>query len=98
MAVINPYRGLHQVMASMPWRWEAVTPHDTDYLELSGSDPRAAVALYTQDGGVIYYHNINDVSKNVELLGGAILPGLFLKVLATNTTATKIWAAFMDAG
>lgn len=89
--------GYPKTMASMPNRWREITPHDTNYLEGNAASYTSAVAVYTFDGGVIWYHDDPlAAAKKLELLPGGMLPGEFSRILATNTTATKIWAAFID--
>ena len=103
--VILPKHGFHQVFASVPSRWELVTPDDTEYLRMAAApneeDYYAAFGLYSYDGGLVYYHDVEsdlagDSPKYIELLPGAVIPGTFVRIMESNTTATKIWAAYME--
>lgn len=95
--VINPFKGLHKVAATYTEYWEVVTPHPTNYLKtLDNGDYLCAIALRVGDAGDLACvdHKGNTIVQTMN--AGNILPGLFARVLAANTTCTKIYAAFMD--
>ena len=93
--VIRPHRGLHNVMASVPSRWELVTPHADNYLMGDANEHTVANVLKAATAGVIEFYDMGGGPKEMTFQAGESLSGEFTRVLAANTTVTEIWAGFM---
>lgn len=107
MATINdsPHHGFHQVLAGVPLSWRRLVPHDINFLRTENGRNLAAFAIYSPEGGTFYYHDEESLNgygaiggviqpKVIELLAGATMPGCFFKIMATNTTVSRFWAAW----
>ena len=97
MAITNPFNHYQKSLSAMPVRWAAVTPHATAYLEgVDANTHTVAVALYSSDGGTISYYDPWGGPKSITLVAGVPIAGAFTRVLVSGTSATAIWAGFME--
>ena len=91
---VDPSRGLPRTL-TMPERWVPVSPSDVNYLEGDSSGFNVAVAIYCGAAGNLSYIDIYGTTTIIPVVAGVILPGSFVRILSTNTTATGIVAGFI---
>lgn len=86
----NPFKGLESNPNGLIRNWVAVTPNDSTNNVGTGN---VAVGLYLTGGGNVSWIDVDGNTTTVTgILAGSIIPGSFSRVLATNTTATGIFA------